>query len=555
LGTEDGEIASKVYSHNRSEDDANEIWDEVRRFFPSEQQTESVFMNIRQLRDLSESRKRQVKDEIFDQVVSGFLRFMWQNPYARGWVVKVASKRVGGFLLRNATQVAASLIDALPFTGDRSRAEEAGRKWEFDPLYNLFGQYLSYGDMAAYEYMKNNHADGRDRSNILMRLFEEAGASIKSAFDSVRDIGQKIIGATFGIASGLINFMRISMMQMTHGLSRASNMQAQTNALNRVFNDSIYYSAGTVDGEIVNPFLYFADNPFTREYGEPVVEIREPFQRLHTLGSFQHIIHNGIIENLADVATVVTATSNGQHPVTVHFDKGAPADRQMEKVVETGLFYDHPKGWLGMKKFLPTMESLRYWNMLSSPASMENTAKRVALWHLKQNLKNIYMGQVVVLGDASIRPHDMVYLGDVYERMYGLVEVSQVVHHFTPETGFVTSITPNAPVSINDPVRFSFISNIRGRNNVQNVRDSIRKKLQVTADSDIKSMDVNVPSDTDMTLRELEDSLDDQLVNTLQYTGGNSAIIKSIASLAAVGAAVRPDVERNLAIGVRVVSR
>src|SRR5690606_13385571 len=105
-------------------------------------------------------------------------------------------------------------------------------------------------------------------------------------------------------------------------------------------------------------------------------------------------------------------------------------------------------------KIINPIQSLRYFSNLfgignGSGVSFELTAKRVALSHLKESLKDIYGGELIVLGDASIRPFDIVYLADVYSKIYGPFEVEQVVHHFSPETGFITSITPNAVVTIN----------------------------------------------------------------------------------------------------------
>jgi hypothetical protein len=87
-------------------------------------------------------------------------------------------------------------------------------------------------------------------------------------------------------------------------------------------------------------------------------------------------------------------------------------------------------------------------------------AKRVGLAHLKESLKDIYSGEIVVIGSPDIRPHDLVYLADVYERMYGIFEVEQVVHHFTSDLGFITSITPKyspkaeiSPIKIHKPIK------------------------------------------------------------------------------------------------------
>lgn len=542
----DEQIAERIYGHNRDEDEAEQIWEEVRQFFATDSETERKFLRAKQMQDLSESQRREVKDQVYDDVVEGFINFMYENPYSRAWVVKTTSKRVGGFVLRNLDRARGFVLDigrALGFGDDEepSATDQAQRIWEFGPLYEAFAQYISYGDQAAIEYMKNNHGDGRNQSKLIARIFETTAAGLLKAWDGFNDLRKRALSAVGGIATGLIQFMRLQMMQLSSGMSMASNMQRQTNALNRIFNDSIYYSAGRdSEGRVVNPMLYYADNPFTREYAEPVVEVREPFQRMHTLGSFQNILNNSIIETIDDVATVVTATSNGQHPVTVHFDKAAPSEKQVEKIVDTGLFYDHPKGWFGLKKVLSPIETQRWINQTSGSSgdgtNMETTAKRVALKHLKDNLQNIYQGELTILGDSSIRPHDLVYMGDVYERMYGFFEVQQVVHHLTPETGFVTSVTPNACVSINDPARFMMIAQSKKRADTASLRQHMRQQFKVYADDQgVQSIGSEMPSMTEYSMDEVVDQAETQIQNSLQFTGGNTAVIKSIAGMAGAG--------------------
>jgi hypothetical protein len=262
---------------------------------------------------------------------------------------------------------------------------------------------------------------------------------------------------------------RVSMMQMGYGLEQVDNFARQANVLNKALNDSIYYSLGRAGS-----LLRAVDNPFTREYGEPVVEIREPFQRMHYLSSFSHILANNIIENTSGVATQVTAVSDGKYPVTVALDKSISSERQVEKTVETDLYFDNVMGsgifGIAQPLFHP-LEFTRGVAKLAQGAPDELTARRVALSHLKDSLKDIYGGELVVIGSPDIRPHDIVYLADVYERMYGLFEVEQVVHHFTADLGFITSITPNAMVSVNDPGRWFLSSWMHSWFSIKNIRD------------------------------------------------------------------------------------
>jgi hypothetical protein len=49
-----------------------------------------------------------------------------------------------------------------------------------------------------------------------------------------------------------------------------------------------------------------------------------------------------------------------------------------------------------------------------------------------------------------MKPYDQVFLSDTYNDMAGAVEVEQVTHIFSQETGFVTVITPDLVVQCNE---------------------------------------------------------------------------------------------------------
>lgn len=369
------------------------------------------------------------------------------------------------------------------------------------------------------------------------------GNAAEQAVERVGQIWNQTVGAFFTLVSsalsGVVATFRLSLMQMGYGMGMLGAMQQQANILNRALNDSIYYSLGEPGSAI-----WLADNPFTREYGEPVIEIREPFQRFHYINSFQDIIDNGIQEKIDNVPTVVTASSDGKYPVTVYFDKGASPERQFEVGIETGLFWDNARGsgFFGfLHPLLHPIETMRGLAKSASGSSDEILSRRVGLSYLKESLKDIYGGEIVIIGRADIRPHDLVYLADTYERMYGIFEVEAVTHHFTSDMGFVTAITPNAVVTVNDPARWVYQSWIWGLFGVQNTRNHVRHLLSVTADrtskvySDILGF-VKENGEVDMT--GFAESIEDTIRGSMQFTGGNTGLVKDIAAHAAAGYAV-----------------
>jgi spore germination cell wall hydrolase CwlJ-like protein len=61
----------------------------------------------------------------------------------------------------------------------------------------------------------------------------------------------------------------------------------------------------------------------------------------------------------------------------------------------------------------------------------------------------MYQGELLVMGDPTVKPYDLVDICDLKTEMVGLCEVKEVVHHFSEQTGFITSVTPDLCV-VND---------------------------------------------------------------------------------------------------------
>ena len=64
----------------------------------------------------------------------------------------------------------------------------------------------------------------------------------------------------------------------------------------------------------------------------------------------------------------------------------------------------------------------------------------------------------MVLGDPTLKPHDLCYMNDKMVDMQGNFQVKAVTHHFSQETGFITSVQPDALV-VNDDLALLSVSN------------------------------------------------------------------------------------------------
>ena len=69
---------------------------------------------------------------------------------------------------------------------------------------------------------------------------------------------------------------------------------------------------------------------------------------------------------------------------------------------------------------------------------------------LIESVSNMYCGELCVLGDTAIKPHDRFYVNDFYEDMMGQMEVEAVVYSMNSATGFTTTIYPDCIVRADD---------------------------------------------------------------------------------------------------------
>jgi endonuclease YncB( thermonuclease family) len=81
------------------------------------------------------------------------------------------------------------------------------------------------------------------------------------------------------------------------------------------------------------------------------------------------------------------------------------------------------------------------------------TAWNYALGNLWEETRKMYSGHLVMLGDPTIKPYDIIMLSDYFTDMFGPIEVEQVTHHFSADTGFVTTIVPNLMCYVNNTMQ------------------------------------------------------------------------------------------------------
>ena len=180
-----------------------------------------------------------------------------------------------------------------------------------------------------------------------------------------------------------------------------------------------------------------------------VVEKRKPFQQFHYYDSYNDIIYNSIKASEAHMRTNAVGIWQsssmlwGREQSTVgpiYLDMNIYPEYQKSMTVDTGLL---AAGNGGID--IPFIDHFaEEWNLNPNDNKVnKSTAWRVTANTLRDSVKDMYQGDVAVIGDPSVKPYDRCYIYDTYEDMMGQFEVEAVIHTMSGQTGFTTSIMPD----------------------------------------------------------------------------------------------------------------
>jgi hypothetical protein len=160
----------------------------------------------------------------------------------------------------------------------------------------------------------------------------------------------------------------------------------------------------------------------------------------HVYMDISDIISNNIKASEDGVVTNVIAT---------YKDDGALMESEIVKA-DTDIYPEKQK------------TAIVNFDMDSNDGPFDHRGKKIARTFAAQSLrdfiKDMYKGDLIVIGDPCIKPYDTFYVIDTQNEMNGLAGVKQVVHHFSHETGFVTNICPDALVVVDDKALLSLFS-------------------------------------------------------------------------------------------------
>ncbi len=158
-------------------------------------------------------------------------------------------------------------------------------------------------------------------------------------------------------------------------------------------------------------------------------EARRPYMQNKFYMSAYDIIENNIKASEDNVFTNVIVNYDGKQTPVLYADADIRFDKQKTRVVEADI----------VAKFGDFYTS-------------EVMATYFGHSTLRDSMKDMYKGNLLVLGDPTAKPYDMMYINDEINDMQGNALIKSVTHHFSMETGFITSIEPDLLVVNDDQV-------------------------------------------------------------------------------------------------------
>lgn len=193
-----------------------------------------------------------------------------------------------------------------------------------------------------------------------------------------------------------------------------------------------------------------------------IIEKRKPYQQYHIYTSYTDIIDNRITTSQKDIRTNAIGYYKGPDLLfkgdRVCGPLFADIDIFPENQKSTSISLDYECSNTNSPWNIPLLSKAIDMFEFGDGPNAEKTAWRSTASALKDCMKEMYKGELIVMGDPSVKPYDRVCISDVYEDMNGNFEVEQVVHMFNTETGFTSSITPDLISAIDNKYETAYAS-------------------------------------------------------------------------------------------------
>jgi uncharacterized protein YcbK (DUF882 family) len=169
-----------------------------------------------------------------------------------------------------------------------------------------------------------------------------------------------------------------------------------------------------------------------------------PFRNYHYFDSRHHILFNEIRTSVDGTFNEVELYYTENENTIIEED----ADDLQEGLAEVARGYE---GLLAVRldENIPDSAIRSYRAEYPSCVTVD-MARRYAQGLFARTLRDSYKGELCVIGDEKIKPYDVCVINDESINMTGPVEVEAVTHIFNRDHGFISIITPDLCLEVND---------------------------------------------------------------------------------------------------------
>lgn len=216
-----------------------------------------------------------------------------------------------------------------------------------------------------------------------------------------------------------------------------------------------------------HPRYYYAFDYVTTESGN-VYEKRKPFQQYHIVTSYADIITNNIKADSSRIKTNAIGTfkaagNTGLLGTRINQTPRMFVDWDIYPENQKSMIYDTQFYDKGIPMSFGIGKAIQWIDRIFDYFKGENEdkaygviqngypiAKRMTANALKNSMRDMYTGEIILMGSPTLKPHDRLYIMDIYEHMSGQVLVEAVTHSLTIDTGLTSSVTPDCISVVDD---------------------------------------------------------------------------------------------------------
>ena len=326
-----------------------------------------------------------------------------------------------------------------------------GTAWKnlVKPIYTFGFGVISYGlsgqfsDREKVKVLKNAYKRGDTRLSVTKKenYYKLTNSTI---WDVLHEMSLRHPGYLYGIrkyGKGLES--RIFFGKPTQRYFSKDLNQWEIETLNKIDNAGRKLSNGKVFKEdFIRDILSLDDETKidkeqkTKEilnyWIEKTKERFVPYRQYHSIDSEHDIVNNGLRVENEQVINQVAVTYQGKDNETNLIKMKALPYLKESSIREKQVSFPNIKGVA--------------------------SASRYGLAELALSAKEMYSGEILIVGNPKINTDDVCILADDYLNMHGMIEVAGITHIFNHENGFLTEIKPNAVVLTKDNYSMNIMS-------------------------------------------------------------------------------------------------